>query len=207
MRVLNGCAGLGGNRGKWVNCKVTAVEKDEKIAKVYKANFPEDEVVIGDIYQYLKDHYHEFDFIWMSPPCQKHSKMMKATRHKVADYPDFKLYEVIIFLKHFFKGKWVVENVKPYYEPLIKPSRALGRHLFWSNFPISDFNILNMPNFIKADSPKEVQAMKDWLGIQYEGNIYYGKNHSPAQVLRNCVHPSVGLHIFECAKQEYQLTF
>ena len=47
------------------------------------------------------------------------------------------LYEEILFLKHHFKGKWVVENVKPYYEPLIKP-QILERHCFWSNFEIAD---------------------------------------------------------------------
>lgn len=30
-----------------------------------------------------------------------------------------KLYEEILLLKHNFKGKYVVENVIPYYEPLI----------------------------------------------------------------------------------------
>lgn len=50
------------------------------------------------------------------------------------------LYQEIIFLKHNFKGLWVVENVKPYYKPLIK-GRLLQRHLFWSNFEIKDFTI------------------------------------------------------------------
>jgi DNA (cytosine-5)-methyltransferase 1 len=54
----------------------------------------------------------------------------------------------------------------------------------------------NKKGFIKNDNLASVQAMKDWLGIQYDGNIYYGENHSPGQVLRNCVHPDLGLHIF-----------
>ena len=36
---------------------------------------------------------------------------------------------------------------------------------------------------------------KDWLGIHYEGNLYYKGNHCPGQVLRNCVHPDLGLQI------------
>jgi DNA (cytosine-5)-methyltransferase 1 len=44
-----------------------------------------------------------------------------------------KLYEEILFLQHYYKGKWVVENVIPYYEPLI-PAQKRGRHLYWTNF-------------------------------------------------------------------------
>jgi DNA (cytosine-5)-methyltransferase 1 len=197
MKYLNLCGGVGGNRAKlpkFVN--VTYVDNNEKIANVYKKLFPNDTVIIGDAYQYLKEHYEEFDFVWISPPCQKHSKMMKATRHKVADYPDFKLYEVIIFLTHFFKGKWVVENVKPYYEPLIKPTKALGRHLFWSNFEITDFNIEQPKGFITKSNLAGKKAMHEWLGIYFDEVIYYGNNHCPVQILRNCVHPLMGLHVF-----------
>jgi DNA (cytosine-5)-methyltransferase 1 len=169
-------------------------------------------MIIGDAHQYLLDHYHEFDFIWSSPPCQSHTRMMKATRHKRRKFPEMELYQEIIFLQHFFKGAFVVENVNPYYVPLITPSAQLGRHYFWSNFPISDFVIDSPPNFINDDSPSGVQRLKDWLGINYEGNIYYQGNHSPAQVLRNCVHPKLGLHILNCAqgiieKETTQLSF
>lgn len=199
LKVLNLYAGLGGNRKNWENVEVTAVEMETKIANVYKANFPEDTVIIGDAHQYLKDHYKEFDFVWASPPCQKHSRMMKATRHDVADYIDAKLYQEIIFLTHFFKGKWVVENVKPYYEPLIQPTKVLGRHYVWSNFQISDFDMPNFKGFITAGTSAETEQLKQWLGIHYKGNIYYKGNHCPGQVLRNCVHPDFGLHIFNCA--------
>jgi len=47
-----------------------------------------------------------------------------------------KLYQEILFLKYNFKGKWIVENVKPYYEPLIKPTITLQRHLFRTNCEI-----------------------------------------------------------------------
>jgi len=201
-RWLNLYAGLGGNRKLWKGFKVVAVEKNEKIAKVYKDNFPEDEVIIGDAHQYLIENSDEFDGVWSSPPCQSHSRMVKATRHKIRKYPEMNLYQEIIFLQHFFKGKWVVENVKPYYEPLIEPTAKLGRHYFWSNFEISDFNIPSPKGFITSGSSKEsVQGMKDWLGIQYEGNIYYEGNHCPAQVLRNCVHPEMGLHVFNEANK------
>lgn len=196
MKILNLYAGLGGNRGQWPSeHKITAVEYTQQIADIYKANFPHDTVIVTDAHDFLLKHYKEFDFIWSSPPCQSHSVMMKATRHKVVKYPDLKLYEEIIFLRHFLKGHWIVENVKPYYEPLVKPDKVLNRHIFWSNFHIPDFALPNHPNFIKADSPAEIESLKQWLGIKYEGNIYYQGNHSPGQVLRNCVHPLTGLHI------------
>ena len=34
-------------------------------------------------------------------------------------YPDMKLYQEIIFLDNFYNGKYCVENVIPFYEPLI----------------------------------------------------------------------------------------
>ena len=107
--------------------------------------------------------------------------------------------QVYVFLKHFFKGKWTVENVKPYYDLLIIPTQELGRHLFWSNFSIPKIEHKNISNFITADTKKDIELMKKWIGINYEGNIYIDGNHSPGQVLRNCVHPEVGKYILDRA--------
>lgn len=199
QKILNLYAGLGGNRKKWDDnlFEVTSVELEPNIAEVYKKLYPQDTLIIGDAHQYLLDHYQEFDIIWSSPPCQTHSKMMKATRHKKNRYSDMSLYQEIIFLQHFFKGRWVVENVKPYYEPLIKPTKVIGRHYIWSNFEIEDFDLPNIKGFITKGTVAEAQHLKDWLGIQYEGNLYYKGNHCPGQVLRNCVHPDMGEHIIK----------
>jgi len=199
MKILNLFSGIGGNRKLWTDCDITSVEKEENISKVYSNLFPDDTLIIGDAYEYLKLHYQEFDFIWASPPCQKHSKMMKATRHKVADYPDFRLYELIIFLQHFFKGKWVVENVVPYYEPLIKPTAKIGRHLIWSNFHIRANEVVQPKGFISKSNLQGKKEMQEWLGLNFDENIYYGDNHCPVQILRNCVHPKLGLQVFQSA--------
>ncbi len=55
-------------------------------------------------------------------------------------------------------------------------------------------------DFINLCNLAGKQRLMDWLGIHYPENIYYGGNHCPAQILRNCVHPLVGLHILEAAK-------
>jgi len=200
MKVLNLYAGLGGNRKHWYDCEVTAVERNKEIADVYQRLHPEDTVIVGDAHEYLRRNFREFDFIWSSPPCQTHSRMNKATRHKSRRFPDMSLYEEILFLTHFYKGSWVVENVDPYYEPLIK-AKKIGRHLFWSSFSFEADDVKRPKNFINMANVAGKKALMDWLGIHYEGNIYYAGNHCPAQILRNCVHPDLGLQIFEQSKE------
>lgn len=199
MKILNLYAGLGGNRKLWDGCEVTAVENDDRIAAVYARLHPRDTVIVGDAHQYLLDHYEEFDFIWTSPPCQTHSKMAKATRHKLRRYTDMSLYQQILFLQHFYKGKFVVENVVPYYKPLIEPTQRIGRHLIWSNFEFYAEEVKQPADFINLCNVNGKKALQDWLGIHYEENIYYGNNHCPAQILRNCVHPELGKQIWQAA--------
>ena len=200
MKILNLYAGIGGNRKLWSSDhEITAVELEPDIAAVYKDNFPNDKVIIGDAHEYLINNSDNFDFIWSSPPCQTHSKMNKATRHNTKRYFDATLYQEIVFLQHFFKGKFIVENVKPYYTPLIHPTKEVGRHLFWSNFPIGHYEVENIKGFITNSTKEDTDKMKEWLGIQYEGNLYYKDNHCPGQILRNCVHPKTGQYILNCA--------
>jgi DNA (cytosine-5)-methyltransferase 1 len=198
MKILNLYAGIGGNRKLWGNeHEVTAVEFDENIATVYKDIFPNDTVIIGDAHQYLLDHYNEFDFIWSSPPCQTHSRM----RHHLGVngkgfnpvYPDMKLYQEIIFLQHSFKGKWIVENVNPYYAPLIEPNVELDRHKFWCNFTIQKEKF-NRPKLRKAQIPE--------LQVAYDYDLSEYKLPNKRQVLRNCVLPSVGKHILNSLMEE-----
>jgi DNA (cytosine-5)-methyltransferase 1 len=203
MKILNLYAGIGGNRKHWSGCEVTAVEYTQKIADVYARLNPNDTVVVADAHQYLLDHYHEFDFIWSSPPCQSHSRMIRSGRNRKPRYPDFKLYEEIVFLFRNCKDKlWVVENVIPYYTPLIEGTK-IGRHLFWSNFDLPQINPPEFKNFINEQNLDAKEKLHEWLGIHYEENIYYEGNHCPTQILRNCVHPDVGREIFNEAKKQH----
>ena len=197
-KVLNLYAGIGGNRKLWgCEYEVTAIEYDPKIAAVYQKLYPDDAVVVADAHEYLREHYEEFDIIWSSPPCQKNSRMVKATRHKTRHFPDLRLYEEVIFLQNFFKGIWVIENVKPYYKPLIEPTSASGRHFFWSNVAFEVEEEKSPKNFIQTSNLKGKENLMNWLGIHFEEKLYYQGNHCPCQVLRNCVHPNVGKKIME----------
>lgn len=195
-RWLNLYSGLGGNVVKWPgDIHVTAVEKTQRIADVYKEMNPTHNVVVGDAMEYLRENHKKYSRVWASPPCQKNSRMVKATRHDINEYPDLSIYQIIIFLDNFFKGRYIVENVIPYYEPLIKPTQKIGRHLFWSNFEISPVEEPKIKGFINKSTLAAAEELKSWLGIKYKGSIYYEGNHCPCQVLRNCVHPDIGEHV------------
>lgn len=194
MKILNLYAGIGGNRKDWnaEKWEITAVENEPYIAEAYKKMFPQDTVVVGDAHQYLLDHFKEFDFIWSSPPCPSHSRTSTSLAGwGVYRYPDMKLYEEILFLKHFYKGKYVVENVIPYYKPLIIPTKEIDRHLFWTNFEmLEDF----MPKKRKDVS----RATKEALAEQHNIVLPEGTKNQ-RKLLRNAVQPELGMHILRQA--------
>ncbi len=203
IKILNLYAGIGGNRKLWnevdSNIEVTAVEFDENIAKVYQDRFPNDTFVVGDAKEYLLENYKNFDFIWASPPCQTHSRIRRCKVDCVPNsagvvkpiYPDMSLYQIIIFLKSHFKGYFVVENVIPYYKPLINPDYSIDRHFYWSNFFIWNINIEK--KIIIAHT--KISDLKD-----FDLSIY--KNiKNKIQVIRNQLDYDVGKHILNCALQ------
>mgnify|MGYP003666705351 FL=1 len=196
MKILNLYACLGGNRYKWNEVKedieVTAVELDTELARLYQERFPNDTVIIADAHQYLLDHYKEFDFIWSSPPCPTHSRARFARRNTTeAKFPDLKLYEEILFLENWFKGKYVVENVIPYYEPLIQANKR-GRHLYWTNF--------NIPNDLRERKSSIMEGKNEverWCQFHdYDFRKYKGSQRTD-KVARNLVDYEAGKTIFE----------
>lgn len=201
-KFLNLYAGIGGNVELLDEDEfdITHVEQDPKIGEILRERKPNQKMIIGDAHDFLLQHFKEYDFIWSSPPCQSHTKMIRSGRNRKPTYPDFKLYEEIIFLEHNFTGLWCVENVVPYYKTLL-PGTKIGRHLFWSNFPISiDFEAPEFKNFINRQNLVNKKELHEWLGIHYEKNIYYKDNHCPTQILRNAVHPRLGQYVVEQSK-------
>lgn len=195
MKILNLYAGIGGNRKLWGGHNITAVELNPKIAEVYKDFFPEDNVIVADAHEYLREHFREFDFIWASPPCPTHSDLQMFNYHNSEKivYPDMRLYQEIILLKHFYSGNWVIENVKPYYKPLIAPTFELNRHFFWSNkFILTDTKQSNFMHL--KDNEKEMQKEYGFNLKPYKKNF---DNITFRQILRNCVRPEIGKYIFE----------
>lgn len=188
MKILNLYAGIGGNRRLWGDeHDITAVEWDKEIAAIYKDFYPNDTVIVADANQYLLDHYKEYDFIWSSPPCPSHSQIRRCGVHRgqnEAIYPDMVLYQEIIVLRTFAKCNWVVENVIPYYSPLITGIK-LGRHLFWSNLHIPEMQI------DEGSREERHKSLIDTL-TQY-------KTVNKQKLIRNMVNPKIGKYLLDIA--------
>ena len=199
MKILNLYACLGGNRYKWGNeHEITAVEIDPELCEMYKKRFPADTVICEDAHEFLLNHFREFDFIWSSPPCPSHSRSAFVSRksekakHKPL-FPDLKLYEEIIFLQKYFKGKFCVENVIPYYKPLI-PAQKRGRHLYWCNFPLPQ-NLNERKSVLMEDK----DDMNKWCKF-HDFNFYEYKGEQRVQkIARNLVDYEAGKTILETA--------
>jgi len=211
MKVLNLYAGIGGNRKLWdevMDVDVTAVEIDSEIAKIYQDFFPDDNVIVGDAHEYLKEHYEEgWDFIWASPPCQTHSHVRNVANvgngQSEPVYPSLDLYEEIIFLQRIkkskgieFNGHFCVENVISYYEPLIKPQK-IHRHYFWSDFHITETTF-------------ETDRVHSWRGADkmygFDLSYYSMSKKKKGTILRNVLRPEIGKHVLECAFKNKQIT-
>jgi len=199
-KILNLYACLGGNRYKWdevakeanIEIEVTAIELDPEAARLYQDRFPNDKVIVADAHQYLLDNFKKFDFIWSSPPCPSHSRARFARKNTTAAiYPDLKLYEEVLFLENYFDGKYCVENVIPYYEPLISAKKR-GRHLYWTNF--------NLPTDLKERESGIMESRNEvdkWCKFHnYDFRKYKG-NQSVQKMARNLVDYEAGRTIFE----------
>lgn len=205
-KILNLYACLGGNRYKWnevakeagIEIEVTAVELDDELARLYQERFPNDIVIVSDAHQYLLDHYKEFDFVWSSPPCPTHGKIRLAQKNHpkfIPMYPDMKLYEEIIFLDNVFTGKYCVENVTPYYEPLI-PAQKRGRHMYWTNFTLPN-NLGGRPDADGLMNTTTKDEVNKWCEFHdYDFRKYKGEQRTD-KIARNLVDYEVGRSIFE----------
>jgi len=202
MKILNLYACLGGNRYKWdevAEIDVTAVELDPYAAELYAERFPNDTVIVADAHQYLLDHYKEFDFIWSSPPCPTHSRIQYSmkTHHKM-QYPDMRLYQEILLLQAFYNGKWTVENVIPFYEPLI-PAKKRGRHLYWTNFALPNVLSKRQPPSMTTHGDRPANDWKAFADFNEVDVTKYKGKQSKGKMARNLVDYEAGKTILETA--------
>ena len=113
------------------------------------------------------------------------------------------LYGEIILLQTFFKGKYVIENVKPYYKPLIEAQES-GRHLFWANFKIPTLKIessIGRMGPVKSKNGRRTEGDNHHkLGFNLDKYSFPNKK----KLLNNCVHPDIGIAILESAMNIYE---
>ena len=201
VKILNLYAGVGGNRRLWGDkLQVTSVEYNPEIAEAYEDHYPDDTVVVDDAHEYLLNHFSKYDFIWTSPPCPTHSKLRKTLSMGSGAkpvYPDMKLYEEILLLEGYFDGNWVVENVDPWYDPLIEPQHS-DRHMFWANFEIPEMNDIDRSVVMDNDKEFDAEAHQKSFGIDLS-DYSFSSDYPKEKVLKNMVHPEVGKSILDAA--------
>ena len=193
MKILNLYAGIGWNRRDREWHEVTAVEYNPELAKIYQDRFPNDTIIVWDAHEYLLKNFKDFDFIWSSPPCQTHSSFRQNIcvrfRGTEPKYPDMKLYQEIIFLQYNADCKRVVENVNPYYKPLIE-AQKVQRHMFWSNFDIEDKKFVH--DKLRSAQIKDLQKL-------HKVDLSNYKIKNKRQVLRNCVLGELWKYVLDSA--------
>jgi len=200
MKILNLYAGLGGNRKLWgEEHEITAVEIHPDICKYYKNHYPKDNIFNMDCINYLEtiDSLDRFDFIWASPPCQTHSKLAIYNAKRVPDMTG--VLGIQIFLDKYYDGLYVIENVQPYWLNSVMIDShltKLGRHCFWSNFPIP------YREFERTKKQFPYMTIND-LSVDKEIDIPNIEDKTlQRQTLRNCVHPKIGKYILDCAMKK-----
>lgn len=199
LKILNLYSGIGGNRKQWEGHSIVAVENDLRIADCYLDNFPDDEMVIQDVIEFIEENdLSRFDFIWASPPCLTHSQWNMVNGPKVPRVTD--IYGLILFFNHTRQDPWIIENVNPWYKTLIPNDFQVGRHYFWSNF--------SMPSKLFGPSKMNFKSFRQ-LSVEYGLNVQKIEKLTKLrrrQIVRNCVHPDIGKYIFQNLTGEKRLT-
>jgi len=215
MKILNLYAGLGGNRKSWIDHEITAVEILPEIAEIYLKQYPEDQIIITDVLNFVRhDDLDQYDFIWASPPCVTHSC---ATSFHSRYVPDLQsIHGLRIFFDYQLKGKtkYCIENVQPFYQLPVefKPTVKIHRHCFWANFVIPSPVRVIADERIHYDMTKH----KRTRSLYMRGSIeLLAKFHDfdltllngftktrKDKALRNMTHWKVGQYILQYVQQE-----
>lgn len=204
IKVLNLYGCLGGNRYKWdeleTSLEITCVELDPFLCELYQERFPNDIVINTDAHEYLRSNYNKYDIIWSSPPCPSHSIARYGNKKIDYIYPDMSLYQQNVLLESLFKGTWVIENVIPYYKPLI-PYHKVGRHAFWSNIYIPGNIQYRKPSFKFMKTNDEISKLSEFH--DFDLYQYKGKQRKD-KIGRNLVDYVLGKSIFQLLLKDYK---
>ena len=95
----------------------------------------------------------------------------------------------------YYRGSWAVENTYSDYKPL-KPAQQIGRHFIWGNKIIPDYKGAKpFHNIEKHCTLKELCEIHE---LPFDTiNTFTIKSIDKKQMVRNCVNPELGLHIFK----------
>ena len=138
-----------------------AIDIDNKVLKAHKVLNPYSITIRKDAYSLSDEDLQNYDFIWASPPCETHS-IVGIWRRKMGVKPDMRLYELIDKLYNLGKP-FVVENVKPYYKPPIRPTSIANRHVLWSNLKIARIKV-DLPTFTSVKD--KIKSLVEYHEIQ-----------------------------------------
>ena len=215
MKILNLFAGIGGNRTLWGNKhEITAIEYNEIIANIYEKRFPDDNLIVCDAYEYFIDNFHNFDILWASPPCTSHTILTGVNvgnrynnKNVKLKIPDLRLYSLILFCKHYFRGNYIIENVKGYYKPLISPTTKIGRHWIWSNIEIPKTKQEKSEHVSREDYNEKIEDALIIKGISKEiyNDLLKLDIMTRKQIINNCIVPEEGKHILDCLTNQTKL--
>ena len=102
------------------------------------------------------------------------------------------MYEEIVFLQNYFEGIFIVENVIPYYKPLLNPQK-ISRHLFWCNF---NLKLCSYRDFTMKGEPNEFERLCEFH--DYDFNKYRQSLgvQKKIKIARNLVDYQLGENIF-----------
>ena len=124
---------------------------------------------VSDAHQYLLDHYKEFDFLFgLRRRVLLIAELAQCKKKKI--YPDMALYQVIIFLKHWFRGKvFSISTIIPYYKPLIESvsTENAHRHCLWTNFWVQDME-KPIKKLATCKAPEERKMLQEEFGFNLD---------------------------------------
>lgn len=200
IKILDLFCGLGGvARGfqtylieNGIDFEYHAVDINPRILLAHKIINPYSLTIKRDAYSFTDEELKKYDFIWASPPCETHSIAILWKKEK----PDMRLYELISKLYNLGKP-FIVENVKPYYNPPIKPTSKVCRHRLWSNLKITPIN-LRLQSFHRVkDDVKTLIRYHELNDVSKKILKIMGNVRKARDALRDMVHWRIAYKIAE----------